>query len=89
VVAEKTRFMFFIHPKNHFQSIFHFKTHRKHHGNLAIHGLKKRKKNTSKPETKNLSELIFFRHFQDKKTRSLNSFYHIESFDIKIDHFSG
>jgi len=60
--------MFFIHPKNHFQYIFDLKRHRKHHGNLVIHGLKKRKKkNTSKPETKNLSELIFLGIFKIKK----------------------
>jgi hypothetical protein len=59
--------MFFIHSKNHFQSIFDLKTYRKHHGNIVIHDLKKRKKNTLKPETKNLSELIFLGIFKIKK----------------------
>jgi hypothetical protein len=50
--------------------------------------LKNAKKTPQNPKPKIFMSLVF-RHFQDKKTRSSNSFYHMESFDIKSDHFSG
>jgi hypothetical protein len=57
MAVEKTRFMFF-YLKTHFQPIFLPQKSKKHHKNLvkSIHDLKK---NTLKPETKNLYGLIY------------------------------
>ena len=75
--------------RNSFSTYFLPQKSKKHHKNLVkpIHDLKK---NTLKPETKNLyGAYMFFRRFQCKKTPSLNSFYHMKPFDIKINHVCG
>jgi len=80
------------YPEIHFQPICLPQKSRKHHKNLVkpIHDLKKKKKYLKTRNQKSFwAHICFLITFNVKKTISLNSSYHMKSFEIKIDHFCG
>ena len=88
----------FFYKQIHFKTNFWSKTPKKHFRNLVkpIHDLSKMQKTdikskiNPKPKIFPYSNMFFFFwHFQGKKMPLVNSSYHMELFDIKINCFGG